>query len=221
MCISAPVSFVASAVLLTAGVMAMGRVENRRQWLFASLPLMFSVQQFSEGIIWLSADDDALRFLQQPAVYVFLTFAEVIWPVAVPVSIMLLENDIKRKNAMAMCTGAGILFALYLIYCLFNFEFGIELRRNHIFYTQSFPDTFKTTCGIIYVINCVLCPMISSHKPVRVLGLVILASFLTTQWLFSDVLISVWCLFAALGSITVVWTISKLNSKGNNALQFV
>ena len=80
MCISAPVSFVASAVLFGAGVYALKQVKEKRQYVFASLPLLFSVQQFSEGIIWLSSDYNFFESWQQPFIYVFLSFAEVIWP---------------------------------------------------------------------------------------------------------------------------------------------
>lgn len=211
MCISAPVSFVASAVLFGTGVYAIKEVKEKRQYLFACLPLLFSIQQFAEGIIWLSADYSFFASWQQPFIYVFLTFAEVIWPAAVPISIMLLEKHKIRENLLISLSSLGLMFSAYIIHCLINYEFGIELRRNHIFYTQSFPDTFKTICGVVYVVNCVVSPMLSSYKPIRILGLVVLASFLITEWLYSDVLISVWCLFAALGSVTVVWSIKQMN----------
>jgi hypothetical protein len=211
MCISAPVSFVASAVLFGAGVYALKQVKEKKQYLFASLPLLFSVQQFAEGIIWLSASHDALASWQQPFIYVFLTFAEVIWPAAVPISIVLFEKQGLRKNLLISLSSLGLMFSAYIVHCLINYEFGIELRRNHIFYTQSFPDTFKTVCGVVYVVNCAVSPMLSSHQPIRLLGLVVLASFLVTECLFSDVLISVWCLFAAMGSVTIVWTLKQMN----------
>jgi uncharacterized membrane protein YqjE len=211
MCISAPVSFVASAVLLTVGVYAIKQVKHGKQYLFASLPLMFSIQQFSEGIIWLSITHSELLHLQQPFIYIFLTFAEVIWPAAVPISVLLLEKQKMRKLILVIFSTFGLVFSGYIIYCLIYYDFGIEIRRYHIFYTQSFPDTFKTICGVVYVVNCVVSPFISSHKPMRILGLIILASFLITQFLFSDVIISVWCLFAALGSVSVVWTLKKIN----------
>ena len=213
MCISAPVSFVASAVLFGAGVYALKQVKEKRQYVFASLPLLFSVQQFSEGIIWLSSDYNFFASWQQPFIYVFLSFAEVIWPAAVPISIMLLEKQSLRKNLLISLSSLGLMFSVYIVHCLINYEFGIELRRNHIFYTQSFPDTFKTICGVVYVVNCALSPFLSSHKPIRLLGLVVFASFLVTECLFSDVLISVWCLFAALGSLTIVWTLKQMNNE--------
>lgn len=134
-------------------------------------------------------------------------------PAAVPISIMLLEKQSLRKNLLISLSSLGLMFSVYIVHCLINYEFGIELRRNHIFYTQSFPDTFKTICGVVYVVNCALSPFLSSHKPIRLLGLVVFASFLVTECLFSDVLISVWCLFAALGSLTIVWTLKQMNSE--------
>jgi hypothetical protein len=219
MCISAPVSFGATVVLSAAGIIALKRVKDKKQILLATLPLFFAMQQFSEGILWVSMSVDSLRFLKQPAIYTFLSFAEVLWPIAVPLAIYFIEPNTTRKRILLCITGLGTAFSIHLIYCLFNYEFGVVLKKNHIFYTQSFPDTFVTYSAVVYIITTIISAFVSSKKPVHSLGIVILTSFLITKFLFDDALISVWCFFAALGSISVTETIRKLNDPKKEELK--
>ena len=54
MCFSAAASFTAGAVLTGIGVATLRKVEHPTYYLFASIPLLFAVQQFSEGVLWLT-----------------------------------------------------------------------------------------------------------------------------------------------------------------------
>ena len=54
MCFSAEASFGASAILLTIGVISLNKSVNVPQKVLSCIPFIFGVQQFSEGILWLS-----------------------------------------------------------------------------------------------------------------------------------------------------------------------
>ena len=56
MCFSAAANFVGSGVLGTVGVVTLTRVKHRRELLFASLPTLFAIHQFTEGFVWLGLD---------------------------------------------------------------------------------------------------------------------------------------------------------------------
>jgi Family of unknown function (DUF6629) len=56
MCFSATANFVGSGVLAAVGVITLTRVRHRRELLFASLPTLFAVHQFTEGFVWLGLD---------------------------------------------------------------------------------------------------------------------------------------------------------------------
>jgi hypothetical protein len=57
MCFSATASFGASVVLGTIGVATLTKVKERAQVPFAIIPIMFAVQQFTEGILWIGLSD--------------------------------------------------------------------------------------------------------------------------------------------------------------------
>ena len=121
MCFSASASFAASAVLGTIGVIAVAKAKTNPQRVFAVIPLIFSLQQLSEGFLWLSLKDPALAAGQPFFTYGFLVFAMAVWPFWIPFSIWLLEKDVKKKKIMngfviigaVVAVGVGIvLFSL-------------------------------------------------------------------------------------------------------------
>ena len=56
MCFSATANFVGSGVLGTVGVITLTKVKHKRELLFAALPTLFAVHQFTEGFVWLGLD---------------------------------------------------------------------------------------------------------------------------------------------------------------------
>ncbi len=62
MCFSASVSFAASALLGGSGIVAIKKSESPRMLAFASLPIIFGVQQLTEGILWLTFSNPELGY---------------------------------------------------------------------------------------------------------------------------------------------------------------
>ena len=98
MCFSANASLGAGVVLSVIGVSTIRKSTEPAHLVFASIPLIFAVQQIAEGFLWLTLPDPSLKATQQLLTYIFLTFAQVIWPLLVPIAVMLLENGRQRKN---------------------------------------------------------------------------------------------------------------------------
>ena len=59
MCFSATASFSAGALLLGIGVLTLRLASRPREWPIAAIPLLFAVQQLSEGVIWLTFSREA------------------------------------------------------------------------------------------------------------------------------------------------------------------
>jgi len=84
-------------ILSTIGVISLKQVKTASQIPFASIPLIFAAQQFTEGVLWLALPSSTNLILQTITTYIFLFFAQVLWPIWVPFSILKLEMD-KRKR---------------------------------------------------------------------------------------------------------------------------
>ena len=212
MCFSAGASFTASAVLLTIGAISIKKSTSASQRLLSCIPLIFGVQQGAEGILWLGLSHPEYLYLGRPAKYAFLLFAQVIWPVMVPLSVMHMEADAKRKNLLKVLLGSGILLAGYLLYCLIRYRTDASINCYHINYQLSYPDiTMKL--GIFYFLPTIIPPFVSSIKRLRLLGITIFLSYIVTQIFYKEYLISVWCFFAAVISLIVLSIIFNINRK--------
>lgn len=214
MCFSASASFGTSVVLGTIGLVALTKVEKPVQIPFAVIPVMFAVQQLTEGALWISLSDPSYISWSGFPVYVFLTFAQIIWPVWIPFSVLLLEKDRIRKRILIILLVMGLCISFYLLYCLFVYDVSAEIRAGHIYYTLNFPMALVWISSILYFIPTVISLFISSVRRMPYLGVAILISFILTKMFFEDYLISVWCFFAAILSF-IVLQITSTYSKRN------
>lgn len=58
MCFSASASFIAGAALTATGVATLQMTARKAEIPFATIPLLFGLQQITEGLIWLSFRTD-------------------------------------------------------------------------------------------------------------------------------------------------------------------
>ena len=218
MCFSAEASFGASAVLAAVGVITLKNAKTPAQVPFALIPLLFAVQQAAEGILWIGLSSTDHASWRHFPVLIFLLFAQVIWPVWVPLSISLLEKDPARKKILTLLLAIGSITSLYLLYCLFAYGVTAKIHAGHIQYTLSFPLAFVWISSVFYFMPTVLPLFASGFKRMWILGITILLSFIIAKIYFEEHLISVWCFFAAIISITVLMILLK--SKKDSEILF-
>jgi hypothetical protein len=211
MCFSANASFGVSAALLISGTIALKIAPRKRVIPFASIPLIFGIQQFVEGILWLSLTHVEHAHRQNSATHIFIFFAQVVWPLWVPFALWLLENDSKRKQLIQYIMYLGILVSLYLIYSLLEYPVSSSEREYHIHYELLYPVNVKYT-GVFYFIPTVIPAIISSVKRIWVMGTINLLSFIVTKFYFEEYVVSVWCFFAAVLSVFVLVVLKQMKT---------
>jgi len=213
MCFSAPASFVAGAGLLLVGSVALVKAKTTSQYILACIPILFAVQQVIEGVLWLALSMAAYARWSDLAMYLFLIFAQIVWPILIPLSILLFEKDPVRRRILFGFLGAGILAALYLGYSLLNFKATARIEEHHIRYALEFPFQSKLLRGIPYMLATAISPFVSSNKWLRLLGWALVISYVFTAIVYMDYLTSVWCYFGAILSMLILFIIVKLNSE--------
>lgn len=200
MCFSATASFSASAVLLGIGTLTLRSVTRPRELPFAAIPLLFAFQQLIEGVIWLTFRYEAPQ-LNTVMTHVYSFFSHVLWPVYVPISVLLLEPFGWRRRAMSLFVGAGVVVGAYLLYVLVTFPVVSQPTGQHIEYVS--PHFFAAVTMALYLMSTAVSPFLSSHRMVNVFGVFALASFAAAFYFYVNWFISVWCFFAALMSAVV------------------
>jgi hypothetical protein len=203
MCFSASASFGAGVVLTVIGVASIKKTQHPAQLLFSSIPLIFGVQQIAEGVLWLTLPNPEDVNTQKIFTYIFLLFAQVVWPIWVPIAILLVEKSKTRKNIQKVLVGAGLLVGVYLAYCLMTFDVQAKIVGYHISYIQDYPPTLKIY-GIILYGMATIAPSFFSHiKRMWMLGATVLVSYIVTAIFYEHYILSVWCFFSSIISLSI------------------
>lgn len=193
MCFSAPISFATGGVLTATSIATLKNVKSKKEIPIAIVPILFAIQQISEGIIWLSSEGSLLH---KTSAYFFLTFAYVIWPTYGPIAIGLIESNKTRKKIILTITILGILVSLYLLFfVLIKNPLTSTTINNSIAYIQKIP--YKEIVIIIYLIAVCGSCFISSHRWIKLFGIAILASFIIAAIFYRPTFGSIWCFFTA------------------------
>lgn len=203
MCFSANASFGAGAVLTVIGIVSIKKAQHPSQILFASIPLLFAFQQLSEGILWLTLPNPDYINIQHFFTIVFIFFAQVLWPLWASISVLLLEKKSTRKKIQKVIVGMGVVASIYLAFCLISYPVQAKIIGYHISYEVNYPIAPKNFIGLFYIIATIAAPFFSHIKRMWMLGTTILISYIITSIFYENYLVSVWCFFASIISVSV------------------
>jgi Family of unknown function (DUF6629) len=204
MCFSAMASFSAAAVIGGVGVATMRQAiskHNSRLLPLAAFPLMFSLQQMVEGLLWLELDEPEPGALRGVLVHAFQGYAEVFWPAFAPLAAWLIEPDRLRRGLIALCLAVGVALSIYLLVMMIAHPYEAFAAGGHIVYRND--HRYPVGIEAPYVVATTISLLLSSHQGVRLPALVILIGFGVAYLSFHQAYISVWCFFAALASVLV------------------
>lgn len=202
MCFSATASFSASAFLFVAAAVTLKSVRHRREMPFAAIPLLFGIHQFCEGVIWLTFSHPA-PLLNAVMTHAYSLFSHVLWPVYVPIAVVLIEAPGPRRRILCAFAAAGLAVGGYLLYIIVAFPVIALAAGHHIEYVS--PHFLNTFTMLLYLMAVTVTPMLSSHRMVNLFGALALLSFGAAYYFYMTWFISVWCLFAAILSGAVLW----------------
>jgi hypothetical protein len=205
MCFSAGASFTGGVFISFIGIVAIREVHKPSQLVFASIPLFFGIQQIVEGCLWVTLPDIDYVNIQKTATYFFLILAQVLWPTIIPLSVLLMEENKKRKRILRILLGLGLSLSSYYSFCLLSFNVTPQIMGYHIHYNTGFPDSLAMAAFIVYMVVTITPLFVSGIKRTHLLGILMFLSCLITAIFFTQYLISVWCFFAALISGVIFW----------------
>lgn len=210
MCFSATSSFIASGILAGTGVVALKSTRAKSLRPFASTPLLFAVQQAFEGFVWVTYGGVEGCFLHYFSEHVFLTFAFFIWPIWLPLVLLVAEKGATQRKALRYLTGFGVLLSLLGLYNLIVFQDELTLAEGSLKYGIGYPNSLAThlyliAYGIVIILPCFM----TSLKGCKLFGAGLLLSLVMSYIFMQEAFVSVWCFFAALLSVMIIWIVKK------------
>ena len=151
-------------------------------------------------MIWLTFGAD-VPLLNTVTTHAYSFFSHVLWPVYVPVAVMLMEPARWRRRGLIAFVAAGVAVGASLLYVLLAFPVASRPTGQHIEYDS--PHFFAGVTMTLYLLSTALSPLLSTHRMVVVFGVLALLSFGAAYAFYATWFISVWCFFAALLSAVV------------------
>lgn len=200
MCFSMTASLAAGGFQLGVGTMTVRAARRASEIPFAAIPLLFAIQQLSEGIVWWTFSHDA------PGLNVAMTqfysfFSHVLWPVYVPLAVLLLEPPGWRRTILKAVTASGLVVGMYLLYSMLEYPITSRPTGGHVEYVS--PHFFAAVTMTGYLLATTLSAVLSSYSAVKLFGVLALISFVFAYLIYATWFISVWCFFAAVLSVVV------------------
>lgn len=218
MCFSATASFTASIILTAISIIACKKATQRATFILACSPLLFALQQASEGFLWLSLTNPSWQSAQTPATYIFLFCALAWWPVWIPFTLTLLEPSPLQKKILINLLTFGAFFSLYMLFCLGNYGATASITNCladicHMHYTIEIPGSTYSFLGALYLIPAVLPFFISSVWGMNILGATISFAYAFSYMFYRMHFLSIWCFFAALLSMIILAIVNHLENQ--------
>ena len=202
MCFSASASFVAGAALSAAGVVTLRMTSRKAEIPFAMIPLLFGLQQLTEGLIWLSFRNESM-LPNATLTFIYSLFSHVLWPIYIPFAVGLLETVPLRRKAVAACQIAGTAVGLYLLYFIVQFPVTSRVLEKHIAYDS--PHFYIVAVMLLYLTATCASSLFSSSRVIQVFGALSLATFIAAYAIHVATFFSVWCFFAAILSFIIYY----------------
>jgi hypothetical protein len=202
MCFSATANFVGSGVLGVVGVTTLTQVKHRRELLFASLPTLFAIHQFTEGFVWLGLDGYMSKQTAHNMGAVFVLYAQGLLPFLIPLAVMVFEETRARRRAMMPFVVLGGLLTLYMLWGLAAYPLQVFVQGNSIVYVNQ--ATNMTWVAVLYVVAVCGSLFFSKVKAMVWFGAANLAILLVTMAVRRYAFTSVWCAYAAVASLIIL-----------------
>jgi hypothetical protein len=215
-CYSAPASLVASGVLAVSGIAILRMPKKKSEIPLSLFPLIFSVHQLTEGLLWLNHTGSVPDTYKQGLIYAFVLIAFVFWPIYVPFSAYCTETGRMRRKIIILCQLVGIYIGItFLVSIIRNTPDATFLEHSISYGVHGPPKSLAP-----YMIAVTVPFLLASDKRLLILGVALLVACATAVYTAcSGAFPSVWCFYASILSLIIYLRLryqAKAASKNRN-----
>jgi hypothetical protein len=132
-------------------------------------------------------------------------FAFLIWPVWIPLAMLLVEKINKRKNLLYLNLAFGIALSAFNLISAIQHPITVNIVNHSLQYLGNAPSQM-----FLYPLVVLAPNFISSIKNMWIFGVLIVLGYFLAEYYYSITFISVWCFFAAIVSLFIYKIIKDL-----------
>ena len=196
MCFSAQADLFGGLAVGAIGVDAVRHVDGRRDHLMvAALPVLFAAHQLDEAFVWWSLQGHVAAGVGRVALWIYLLFAFVALPVVVPSAVWALEPPGRRRSAIVVFVGLGMLVSGALLDAMVRGPVTASLAHYHLSYGIGLHS--GALIEVAYVVATCGALTVSGYADIAIFGVVNLVVVAVLARLEIDGFASLWCGWAA------------------------
>jgi len=194
-------NFSLAGMLLVIGVLTLKKVSRPAELVFASLPLLFGLHQFTQGFVWLGLYHMISPTALHIASMLFVFYAQAILPFWVPLAIRLLEPRSPRRQLISALVVVGGLLMAYVAWGLLRQPTQVFISHDSLVYLN--PHTRHVWVALIYISTTCGSLILSRSVAIQLFGWLNLLGLLLVYLIANYAFTALWCLYAALVSVVL------------------
>jgi len=169
--------------------------------LFASMPLLFALHQFTEGFVWMGLNGTLSQAVAHSAAAAYVLYAQGLLPFLLPLGVMLLEpTRFKQRQMLGFVVLGGVLM-LYMLWGLIAYPLEISIQQHSVVYYNVITTT--TFIAMLYVLATCGSLFFSGFSELVVLAWANLIGLLIVMMVKRYAFTSIWCAYAAVVSVVI------------------
>lgn len=211
MCFSAEASFIVSGALSIVSVSTIRTVKNKKNIFIAFIPLIFALQQFTEGLLWVALGNGEMSQAQFWLANLYGIFIGVIWPLYAPFALYQGEIASRTRKIMIAMIVVGLGLAAYTIIGLISEPIVAYIVNDSIRYEHEVEG--QQFVRAMYLFATCVPFFLASDRILNITGILITLGFLAAFYAYRETFASIWCFFAAIASALIYFYVINQNKK--------
>jgi hypothetical protein len=192
-------NFTLSGAIGVVGILTLRKASTPNEVVFASLPLLFALHQFTQGFVWLGMYHLIGPRALHMAESIFVFYAQGFLQFLVPFALWLIEPRGVRRQLIGLLTIIGAALMAYTLWGLAVHPTSVSVENNALVYLN--PWTNKLWVALIYVLTTCGSLILSSSIAIQLFGWLNLIGLTAIYLLKPYAFTSLWCLYAAAISV--------------------
>lgn len=218
---SAAANFGAAGALGLIGFFTLKAAKDKTLLALACIPLLFALQQLSEGILWLALQRGAVdENIAETFKFIYLLLAFFIWPIWIPLSLVIPEKIAWRRILLITFLLFGLMLSVFCASYLPDNTLIAKIVNRKMEYSMQRPFELNPWLMIGWYSAVVILPtFISSLKLAWLLGLCGSISWIISEYFYHDNFTTSWSFFGALISVLIYLVIKADSSQVTKTAQ--
>lgn len=199
MCFSPEGDLVSGLIIVGLGIDACLHVKSRPAYLaLAALPVALGLHQIDEAFVWFALQGTVSNSVGHVAMWIYLTFAFVILPVAVPMIVIAITPTTIRRRRIIPLLVLGLGVSGVLLAAMMQRDPNAAIGSYHISYSIGLQHGLVVVA--LYIVATCGPLLMSGIRFAVWLGVANLVAVVVLARLSADGFTSLWCFYAAIAS---------------------